>query len=82
MQTIAYHATLFQGYSGVSGIAMRTPDRRVYFRDEATQTWRELFDADASNLHLHGRTDVVLSQAIHDGDLVMTCSKSRQCRAV
>jgi hypothetical protein len=78
MATIAYNASWFQNNVATTGIAMRTTDRRVYFVDDATQTWRELFDADASNLHLHGRTDLVLSQAIQDGQLVVKASRTLQ----
>jgi hypothetical protein len=78
MQTVAYNATLFHHNVATTGIAMRTTDRRVFFVDDATQTWRELYDADASHLHLHGRTDLVLSQGIQDGNLVVKASRTLQ----
>jgi hypothetical protein len=74
--TIAYNATLFVAHVGTTGIAMRTTDRRVFFVDDATGTWRELHDADAANLHLHGRVDLVLRQAIVDGTLVVQASRT------
>jgi hypothetical protein len=80
MTTIAYNATFFHHNVGVSGIAMRAPDRRVFFVDDATGTWRALTDADAANLHLHGRVDLVLRQAIVDGALVVTASRTRPPR--
>jgi hypothetical protein len=76
MKTIAYNASYFDHNVGVSGIAMRTTDRRVFFVDDATGTWRELHDADAANLHLHGRVDLVLRQAIVDGNLVVKASRT------
>jgi hypothetical protein len=78
MNTIAYHATLFQNNVGTTGIAMRTPDRQVFFRDDATHTWRQLYDADAPNLHLHGRCDIVMEAAIADGNLVIKASRTLQ----
>jgi hypothetical protein len=78
MITLAYHATLFQHNIGISGVAMRTPDRRVYFCDDATQQWRELFDADAADLHLHGRTDLAMQAQIADGNLVLKASRTLQ----
>jgi hypothetical protein len=78
MHTVAYHATLFQHNVATSGVAVRTPDRRVYFCDDATQQWRELHDADASNLHLHGRTDLALQAQIADGNLVLKASRTLQ----
>jgi len=80
MQTVAYNATFFYHNVGVSGIAMRTADRRVFFQPDTTGTWRELADADAPNLHLHGRVDLVLSQAICDGQLVVKASRTLQAR--
>ena len=76
MATVAFNATLFNNNVGISGIAMRTNDRRVFFVDDATQVWRELFDADASNLCLHGRVDLALSQSILDGNLVVKASRT------
>jgi hypothetical protein len=51
----------------VPGVALRTPDRRVHFADDATQTWRELTDADAPVLTLCGRIDVFEAQWLADG---------------
>jgi hypothetical protein len=78
MQTVAYHATLFTRNVGTTGIAMRTPDHRVFFQTEATGTWTELHDADAANLHLHGRVDLALAAAVEDGDLVVRTSRTLQ----
>jgi hypothetical protein len=78
MQTVAYHATFFQSNVATTGVAMRTADRRVFFVDDATGQWRELYDADAPHLHLHGRVDVAVTAAIADGDLVLKCSKTLQ----
>jgi hypothetical protein len=81
---VAYHATLFLDHVGVSGLAMRDATDHVFFRDDATQTWRELFDADAANLHLHGRVDLALAAQLRDGDLVLSASRTlpaaRACR--
>ena len=78
MQTVAYNATYFQHNIGISGIAMRTSDNRVFFIDDATAQWRELFDADAANLHLHGRVDLALQAQIADGNLVVKASRTLQ----
>ena len=78
MQTVAFYATLFNQNVGTTGIAMRTTEGRVFFQTEATGLWRELFDADATNLHLHGRCDISLSQAIVDGQLVVKASRTLQ----
>ena len=78
MQTVTFNATLFNQNVGTTGIAMRTSDGRVFFQTEATGLWRELFDADATNLHLHGRCDISLSQAIVDGQLVVKASRTLQ----
>ena len=37
MATVAFNATLFNNNVGISGIAMRTNDRRVFFVDDATR---------------------------------------------
>jgi hypothetical protein len=76
MQTVAYNATLFQNNVGVTGVAMRNPDNRVYFCDDRTGTWRELYDADVPNIHLHGRCDIAFSQRIIDGNLVTKVARS------
>lgn len=65
MQTVAYRAFL----RNLPGVAMRTPDRRVFFADDATQTWRELFDADVPTLQLNGRIDVYEAQWVADGNV-------------
>ena len=61
-----------------TGIALRTPERQVFFQAERTGLWTELHDADASRLHLHGRTDLALDAAIHDGNLVVKASRTLQ----
>jgi hypothetical protein len=76
--TVAYNATFFTNNTGISGIAMRTQDNRVFFQSDATGLWTELFDADAPRLHLHGRTDLVLVQSIVDGSLVLRTSRTLQ----
>lgn len=78
MRSIAFNATYFEKNVGISGIAMRTTDRRVFFADDATGTWRELYDADAGSLHLHGRVDLALAAAIADGNLVVKASRTLQ----
>jgi hypothetical protein len=45
---------------------MRTPDRRVFFIDDATQLWRELGDADAHRLQLLGRLDLIAEARLQD----------------
>jgi hypothetical protein len=81
MQTVAFNATLFNNNVGTTGIAMRTTENRVFFIDDKTGTWRELTDADASNLHLHGRCDIAFSQRLQDGNLVLKASRTLQRRA-
>ena len=63
MASVSYRATFHQ----TPGIALRTPERRVFFADDATGVWHELFDADAPALTLLGKLDVMLSQQIADG---------------
>jgi hypothetical protein len=75
---VAYHATLFLDHVGVSGLAMRDATDHVFFCDDATQTWRELCDAHAPNLHLHGRVDLALAAQLTDGDLVLKASRTVQ----
>jgi hypothetical protein len=75
---IAYNATLFVDHVGVSGLAMRDATDHVFFCDDATQTWRELFDADVPSLHLHGRVDLALAAQLSDGDLVLRTSRTVQ----
>jgi hypothetical protein len=77
-KAVAYNATLFVNNIATTGVAMRMPDTHVYFQAEATGLWTELFDGDRPNLHLHGQVDVVLSQAIIDGDLVVRTSRTLQ----
>ena len=81
MKTVAFNATLFNQNVGTTGIAMRTPDHRVFFQANATGLWTELFDADTGRLHLHGRVDLVLAQRIQDGDLVLKASRTLTRRA-
>jgi hypothetical protein len=81
MNTVAYRATYFTKNVGVTGVAMRTPDRRVFFRDDATETWRELFDQDAPHIHLHGQCTLILEAALADGDLVLKASQTVRRRA-
>jgi hypothetical protein len=81
MQTVTFHATFFNNNVATTGIAMRNPERRVYFCDDKTGTWRELFDEDASNLHLHGRCDLAFAQRIVDGNLALRCSRTLVGRA-
>jgi hypothetical protein len=78
MRNITYNATLFQNNVGVSGIALRNNVGRVFFQALSTGLWRELFDADAANLQLHGRIDLADAQAIVDGNLVIKASRTLQ----
>jgi hypothetical protein len=78
MKTVAFNATLFNNNVGISGIAMRNTDGRVFFQADATGLWTELFDADAGRLQLHGRTDLALAQSIVDGNLVVKASRTLQ----
>jgi hypothetical protein len=80
-KTVAFNATFFQHNVGISGIAMRDGQDRVFFLDDATQTWRQLANADAPSLHLHGRVDLALSARIADGDLVVKASRTLARRA-
>jgi hypothetical protein len=74
----AFYATLFTDNVGVSGLALRTAYGVVLFRTEATGLWKELTEADAPNLHLHGLTAMVDAQAIADGDLARKASRTLQ----
>jgi hypothetical protein len=51
----------------VSGVALRTPERRVFFQVEATGTWQELFDTDIPRLTLHGDIALTEAQRLADG---------------
>jgi hypothetical protein len=73
---VAFYAAL----AGVPGIALRTPERTVLFRDDRTQTWHQLSDADAPALVLNGRMDISDAQALQDGDKVYRCSQTLQAR--
>jgi hypothetical protein len=73
---VAFYATL----AGTPGVALRTPGRLVLFRDDATETWRQLADADAPALVLNGRMDISDAQALQDGDKVYRCSQTLQPR--
>ena len=77
-KTVAYNATLGINNVETTGIAIRTPDRRVFFQADSTGLWTELFDADAARLHLHGRTDLAMAARIVDGDLVVKASRTLQ----
>lgn len=55
---------------GVPGLAMCTPERRVFFRTEATAQWTELFDVDIPRLQLNGDVALVQAQAAVDGELL------------
>jgi hypothetical protein len=81
MTTVAFNATLFNNNIGTCGIAMRTPEGRVFFQSDSTGLWSELFDADASRLQLHGRVDLAMAQRIVDGSLVVRASRTLQRRA-
>jgi hypothetical protein len=78
MKTVAYNATFSSNFVEITGIAMRTPDRRVFFQADSTGLWTELHDADASRMHLHGRVDLDLAARIQDGDLVVKASRTLQ----
>ena len=58
MQTVTYYALLDNTPDG----ALRDYVGRVHFADDATQTWRELVDADAPRLTLCGRIDLAEAQ--------------------
>src|SRR5262245_4932288 len=83
--TVAYNALLFpdttQAGPGVCGVALRDPEGCVFFQQDGTGLWQELYDGDAARLQLLGRCDLSLCQAIRDGNLVMKprarCSASR-----
>jgi hypothetical protein len=74
MTTVAQHQTSCKAFRAtlghLEGVALRTPDQRVYFSDDATGLWRELCDADAPSLALCGRLDISTSQALLDGPLL------------
>lgn len=52
---------------GIAGVAMRTPERRVFFQAEATGLWKELYDADIPRLTLNGDVALVERQKYADG---------------
>jgi hypothetical protein len=76
--TVAFNATFSSNFVEIMGIAMRTPDHRVFFQADSTGIWTELCDADAPRLHLHGRVDLALAARIQDGDLVIKASRTLQ----
>ena len=55
MQTVAYRSLL----DNTPGIALRDPQGRVFFADDATQTWQPLTNADGPRLQLLGRLDLI-----------------------
>lgn len=61
--TVKAYRSLF---NNTPGTAMRTPDHRVFFIDDATQLWRELGNADAPRLQLLGRLDLIALQQLQD----------------
>jgi len=65
MQTVAYRSL----HDNTPGVALRDPAGRVHFADDATQTWRELVDADAPRLTLCGRIDLAEAQRLADGNV-------------
>jgi len=65
MQTVTYYALLDNTPDG----ALRDYVGRVHFADDATQTWRELVDADAPRLTLCGRIDLAEAQRLADGNV-------------
>jgi hypothetical protein len=73
---VAFYAAL----AGVPGVALRTPERTVLFRADATATWHQLTNAEAPRLTLYGRCDLADTQALTDGDKVYRCSKTLQAR--
>jgi hypothetical protein len=62
----AFRAT----YGYLEGVALRDQQNRVYFADDDTGLWRELFDADAPALALQGRLDLIVTQGLLDGNLL------------
>jgi hypothetical protein len=62
----AFRATL----GHLEGVVLRDHEQRVYFSDDATGLWRELFDADAPALALQGRLNLITTQALLDGNLL------------
>ena len=62
----AFRATL----DTTEGVAMRDTTDRVFFIDDATGVWRELFNADMPRLTLFGKLDLIQKQALIDGDLL------------
>jgi hypothetical protein len=77
MQSIAFYATLD---NTTLGVALRDAAGRVHFRDDSTDLWTELTNADAPRLTLYGRCDLADTQALADGDKVYRCSKTLQTR--
>jgi hypothetical protein len=51
----------------VHGVALRTPERRVFFQSEVTGTWQELFDVDIPRLTMHGDVALADAQRLADG---------------
>ena len=52
---------------GIGGVAMRTPERRVFFQTETTGLWIELYDTDIPRLTLNGDVALVEMQKYVDG---------------
>jgi hypothetical protein len=74
MKNVAFYAHL----DNLEGFALRIASGEVHFQATSTGLWTQLFDADASRLHLHGRVDLAASQALADGNLVRKASRTLQ----
>lgn len=76
---VAKRATLHTDLAlthAIQGVALRDGTGNVFFRDDATGQWMQLFDEDKPRIHLHGQEDLILTAMIADGNLVVKCSKT------
>ena len=76
---VAKRATLYTDLTlthAMHGVALRMADGHVFFRDDTTGGWSELYDADRPRIHLHGQEDLILTALIADQDLVLKCSRT------
>lgn len=61
-KSVAKRATLYTDITlthATHGVALRTADGQVFFREDMTGIWTELYDADRPRILLHGTYDLL-----------------------
>jgi len=74
MSNVAFYASL----DHTAGLALRADSDRVFFIDDATGVWTELFTRDMPRLVLNGHLPTADAQALADGNLVRKASRTLQ----